>query len=314
MKKTMLAAALLLCSAAIPAHAAHNGAGHGSADKKWSLGYSFEQMHMEDMRDGTDNLSNAEIFARGFMMTQTEMTMDMHMFHAAYQPNHRLAFMAMLDYRDNDMTMVDNMGAISTMQSDGFGDLKLSGDYQLLKGTNSGLAVTLGLSLPTGSIDEKDTGGRLPYMMQLGSGTWDPMLGIAYHYQYRSWRFGIAGNTVLRFGENDNDYRLGNEYHLSLSAQRLLGQYFTGAVRLDGQSTGEIEGRDPGLTLGMSPENHGEFYGGERVDAVFALQFHPAMFGGGNLSTEFGVPLYQHTNGPQLEQDYRFKLGGHFAF
>ncbi|HCM84145.1 MAG TPA: transporter [Alphaproteobacteria bacterium] len=314
MKISTLAVAALLCSAAFPAHA-HNGMTHQSTDKKWTLGYTYEKMHMEDMRDGSNDLSNAEVFARGFMMTQTEMNMAMHMLHAGYQPNHRLAFMAMLDYRDNDMTMIDNMGMTSTMKSNGIGDLKLSGDYQLLKGANSGLNATLGLSAPTGSIDEKsNTGARLPYMMQLGSGTWDPMIGLAYNYQYRSWAFGIGGNAVLRFGENDNGYRLGNEYRISLSAARPLSSYFTAQFRLDGTSTGEIEGMDASLMRGMSPENHGEFYGGERIDAVMGLKFHPPALGGSGLLAEVGLPLHQRANGPQLEQDYRFKLGGHFAF
>lgn len=314
MKITTLAVAALLCSATLPAYA-HNGMMHESADKKWTLGYAYEKMHMEDMRDGTSDLSNAEVFARGFMMTPTEMNMAMHMFHVGYQLNHRLAFMAMLDYRDNDMTMIDNMGMTSKMKSDGLGDLNLSGDYQLLKSTNSELNATLGLSVPTGSIDEKSAAGnRLPYMMQLGSGTWDPMIGLAYNYQLQSWTFGIGGNAVFRFGENDNGYRLGNEYRISLSAERLLSSYFTTQLRLDGTSTGEIEGIDTSLMRGMSPENHGEFYGGERIDAVMGLKFHPPALGGSGLLAEVGLPLYQHANGPQLERDYRFKLGGHFAF
>ncbi len=312
MKQTTLLVAALLCSATIPAQA-HNSMTHQSANKKWSLGYSYENMKMEGMRDGTRDLSNADVFAQGFMMTPTEMTMQMHMFHAGYQMNHRLAFMAMLPYHVNHMDMIDNMGMTSSMKSSGLGDFSLSGQYGLWKSERSGVNVTLGLSLPTGSIDEGSGGTRYSYAMQLGSGTWDPMVGIGYYRQYQSWRLGADISTTLRFGENDNGYRLGNAYKLSLSAARALGSYFTGTVRLDGSSTDDVHGSDTQLMTGMSPENRGDFYGGERIDGVVALQFHPSALPG-NLSAEFGLPLYQHTNGPQLEQDYRFKLGGHFTF
>lgn len=317
MKKTMIMAAL--CSLLTTGVYAHDGVMHDMDTNtaqmgKFSLGYSYEFMKMDGMRDGTDELSPAQVRARGFMMSPIDMDMQMHMFHLGYQANHRLALMAMLSYLDNEMTMENGASVRSKMKSDGFGDLTLSGRYELLKEANSMFGMTAGLSIPTGSIDEKNTAGvRLPYMMQLGSGTWDPMIGMDYSYHYGSWVLGINANAVFRLRDNTNNYHLGNEYHMSLSASHPLGENFTGQLRLDGKNTGEIEGRDTSLALGMSPANRADFYGGQRVDAVMGISFNPGQIPA-VLNAEFGLPIYEYTNGPRLETDYRFKLGAHFMF
>lgn len=312
MKHTIMVAAL--CSLLATGAYAHDGMQHQSADKKWSFGYSYEFSRMKDVMDGSDDLETEDVIARGFMMAPIDMDMQMHMFHMGYQPSHRLAFMAMLPYINNDMTMENAMGVRSKMKSDGFGDIALSGDYLLWQNQADQVHVEFGLSMPTGSIDEKSSAGvRLPYAMQLGSGTWDPMLGISYAHQYHNWTFGAAAHATFRIGENDNNYSLGNVYGLSLSTARALGHGLTASFALDGHSTGEIQGRDSALALGMSPLNRGDFYGGQGVDGVFALAFAPEATSV-NFSAELGLPIYDHSNGPQLDEAYHFKLGAMVNF
>ena len=61
------------------------------------------------------------------------------------------------------------------------------------------LHLNAGLSLPTGDIDEEDdvlapTGMRptlrLPYAMQLGTGTWDLLPGLTYNGNHHQWGWG----------------------------------------------------------------------------------------------------------------------------
>ena len=75
-----------------------------------------------------------------------------------------------------------------TTRSEGIGDTTLSGIYDLYNNDNRHILVGLGLSLPTGSINETDRlpgmGGpadrMLPASMQLGSGTFDLLPSITY--------------------------------------------------------------------------------------------------------------------------------------
>ena len=86
-------------------------------------------------------------------MVPTEMTMDMHMFGTMYAISNKWTLMGMLNYLDNEMTMP--MGKMDGKWYRGF---KIAGLYDLAQ-WDSGrrMHLNLGLSLPTGSIDEKHT-------------------------------------------------------------------------------------------------------------------------------------------------------------
>ena len=115
-----------------------------------------------------------------YMMIPTSMTMDMHMVMAMYGITDRLTVMAMGTYVANTMKMIMDMGpmrsisSVAPMVTSGVGDTEVRGIYKI----NKYLVGSLGLSLPTGSINEKvDTMGkeyRAPYDMQLGSGDLRP--------------------------------------------------------------------------------------------------------------------------------------------
>jgi len=139
------------------------------------------------------------------------------------------------------------------------------------------------------------------------------VLGISYQHQYYKWRFAAAADATLRIGENDNGYSLGNVYGLSLSATRDLGYGLSAKFGLDGHITGEIDGRDTSLALGTSPLNRADYYGGRGVDGILALAFNPEKLPI-NFSAEVGLPIYDHTNGPQLDEEYHFRLGAGLSF
>ena len=48
-----------------------------------------------------------------------------------------------------------------------------------------------------------------------------------------------------------------------------------------------------------------DFYGGDRVDLLFGVNMigQRGVICGYRLAAEFGVPVYQRLNGPQLETD-----------
>lgn len=89
------------------------------------------------------------------------------------------------------------------------------------------------MSFPTGSIQEKDVTPmsmgqqvRLPYPMQLGSGTYDLLPGLTYIGRAARWQWGLHASGAVRLGENDHDYRLG--HHLSLAGGLPVYETLTG--------------------------------------------------------------------------------------
>ena len=93
----------------------------------------------------------------------------------------------------------------------GISDLKIGGLYDLARWEDGRRAhLSLGLSAPTGSIDEKSGWKIVGYGMQLGSGTWDFHPAITYLGQTENYSYGAQLGGILRIGDNDQGYTLGN--------------------------------------------------------------------------------------------------------
>ncbi|MCH2547207.1 MAG: transporter [Alphaproteobacteria bacterium] len=301
---------------------------HSHKQGEWMLFYRYNRMDMQGNRSGNNDVSTANVLSN-FMVAPLDMRMEMHMFGGMYGVNNDLTLMAMAPYVKKTMGHITRAAMQFETESEGVGDIKISGLYTLYqKNTHSDssrngqkLLLNLGASLPTGSIDERgDTpmgaNQKLPYPMQLGSGTVDPLLGITYVQRYDAWSWGAQANTVLRFGKNSEGYRLGNEYGLTSWIARNLNEYASLSLRLDGKSWKDIEGQDSELNPLMVPTARTDLRGGERVDALIGLnlyQPHGAL-SGHRLAIEYGLPVYQRLDGPQLEVDHRFTIGWQWAF
>ena len=291
---------------------------HAHQAGSWMLEYKFMRMEMDGMLDGKDEVSSAEITAMpgmggyGYMMTPESMTMDMHMFMLMYGITNRLSLMGMFNYLDNEMDMITRGGLKSTMSTSGVSDTVLGAMYQV----NPALTLSLGLSIPTGSIEETgdmvmDPGTMrdvtLPYAMQLGSGTYDFVPSATYNGQYEDWTFGGQASYTFRTAENERDYTLGNRAEGSIWLKRSLSPSLVVSSRLAYARWGNIDGMDKNILIanpmGMktSPTSNPNLQGGSRVDLLLGVS---AMFGHGSmLGLEFGVPIMQDLDGPQMQTD-----------
>lgn len=294
---------------------------HRHAKGDWMFSYRYMRMEMDGNRDDTDDLTPAEVLAQGYMATPLKMTTDMHMFGAMYASNDQVTVMAMLPLVDKSMDHLNAMGDKFTTESDGAGDLKLQALMRLLGSANENLHLHLGVSVPTGSIDEKGViptpmgprKVRLPYPMQLGSGTWDMLAGLTYTYHLASWSWGAQGTAVKPLAsENDNGYSLGNQYQMQAWAACLFGQQLSGSLRLAVNHWSDIEGADPELDPSMVPTADPELRSGERADIGLGLNW---LGGSGHrLAVELILPAYQNLDGPQLKSEGMVVLGWQKAF
>ena len=293
---------------------------HHTHDKgEFMVGYSNMSMNMAGIREGTSRMSSSEVL-NDFMVTPTEMDMRMHMVDFMYAPSDTWTLMVMVPYRSLSMTHVTRMGASFETRSEGVGDISLSGLYSVFRRDGKRVVFNAGLSVPTGSIDERgDTPMgyvRLPYPMQLGSGTYDLCPGVTYLDQGSSWAWGAHAGADVRLGENSNDYRLGNRFGLSVWAARKFAAWFSSSIRLDGAAWGNVHGADPLLNPAMVPTADPDLRAGERLDVIVGANFF-ALQGaleGHRIAVEAGVPVYQSLTGPQLETDLRFSLSWIWTF
>ncbi len=280
--------------------------------------YRYMRMQMEGMRDGSDDLTDAEVL-QDFMVTPTRMSMQMHMFGAMYAPTDRLTIMAMMPWVKKDMDHITRMGARFTTRTEGLGDIKLSGLFVLKNKGRQQIHLNAGISLPTGDIDEKDdtpamTNAQLPYPMQLGSGSWDLLPCITYLGNNDAFSWGAQLMGTVRLNDNDNDYRLGNRLELTGWGSKKINATLSASLRLKGMAWGEIEGKDPKLNPMMVPTADTSLQGGERIDVLAGINFHSSGGSTGHrLAIEVGAPVYENLDGPQMSTGWMLTAGWQYA-
>ncbi len=206
--------------------------------------------------------------------------------------------------------------------SEGIGDLTLLGTWRFSRQERAGADVALlfGLKLPTGSTDEKDRGGeRFATEFQPGSGSWDPLIGVAASRKWRAASLdGSLLYTVATKGAQDTD--LGDMLHFGAALSRRLvpGHSHTDESRAVGgpehgrrhshmswdfilEATGDWKGKQ--TVRGIKDENSG----GTMILISPGVRMN--YYDKWSVYLSAGVPILQDWNGTQHDASYRVLLG-----
>jgi len=213
-----------------------------------------------------------------------------------------------------------------TTETAGIGDTTIGAVIGLDDGADEHRQINLGiaLSLPTGSIEETDQiltpmgttpSPRLPYPMQLGSGSFDLKPSLTARSRTGKWSYGAQASAVIRLDENDEGYTLGDAAEVTgwLAFEPEPWVSFSG--RIKAKSVGQIDGDDALIRAPVQtadPANHG----GETIEALIGVNLagQSGWQQGHRIAAEIGLPVMRDLNGPQMETDLTFTVGWQKAF
>ncbi|MFP4314509.1 MAG: transporter, partial [Alphaproteobacteria bacterium] len=206
-------------------------------------------------------------------------------------------------------------------ESKGWGDTKLSSLVRLYESSNHNLHLNLGLSLPTGAIDKSGQvlapNGmrpvlRLPYAMQLGTGTYDFLPGLTYTGQRGDWNWGAQYNGELRLeDDNDEGYSHGDKHVLNIWGGYQWNPILGTALRFSASTQDDIDGIDTQIVAPVQTANP-DNYGGTAFDMGLGVNVQPNE--NHRLGFEVNIPVYQDLNGVQMERDWAFTAGWQVGF
>lgn len=317
---------------------------HMHSEGDWMISYRLMGMHMNGNRSKNNSLNDNEIagvvanrFFGAAMQPSTlriipqEMDMDMHMLGAMYAPKDWLTLMLMSNYIEKEMTLTTysmadasvSLGNFTTKTS-GWGDTKITSLVRLFENKKHHIHLHAGVSLPTGSLDNEGTilapnntnmRMRLPYSMQLGTGTYDLLPGITYTGAAGQYRWGTQYQGEIRLDDNHEDYTFGDKHTLNTWASYSWSEKLSTSIRLGLEYESKIDGIDSqiiGPVQTADPSN----YGGKRADIGLGLKFTPnfGAHAAHDFNFEIALPVYQNLNGPQMERDYTLTAGYSIAF
>lgn len=277
--------------------------------------YRYMPMWMNGNLSGSEKTDDNTIF-QNYMVAPQKMVMQMHMLGMMYAPSDHITLMAMTNYTSKKMDLIMKNGTEFTTKSQGFGDIALTGLLKIINKNRQSLHGIVGVSIPTGSIDQRDNtpmaqNAKLAYPMQLGSGTWDPFLGATYLGQKSHISWGIQGRYKFRSGTNKQDYRLGNEINMNGWFAVKASDYFSFSGSFQYFKSDKISGADPDLTPMMMPlfntANSGKDQMQLGIGSNFLVPKGPLKEV--RIATEYVFPIYQHVNGIQMKNNGSLTIG-----
>ncbi len=309
---------------------------------EWMFSYRYMYMDMAGNRNGKNELSPEEIISStanrffgipgqpaNLRIVPTKMSMEMHMFGGMYAPSDWLTLMLMTMYTEKSMKHVTFNGAgserIGTFdtKTKGIGDIKITGLIRLFDNGLHHLHINAGLSLPSGSNQKRDNilapngtsvNVRLPYPMQLGSGTLDALPGVSYTGGFNYFSWGAQHIGTFRLGSK-NGYSLGDKQNSTAWVSYQWRPWINTSTRLSYSHEGKIDGIDSnivGPVQTADPDNHG----GDILSLHFGFNLagQSGLMRSHRLTFESDIPLYRNLNGPQMETDVTITLGWQYAF
>lgn len=277
--------------------------------------YRYMNMSMKDMMQEASATNDMEIF-QSYMVAPQNMAMQMHMLSAMYAPTDKLTFMVMSNYQSNHMNMKMMNGMSFNTSSKGLGDTRALALFKLAGRGKTALNAQLGVSVPTGNIAVTDNTPmnpetKLAYPMQLGSGTWDPILGANYQYTGNEWVTGLQLNHIIRFKQNSEGYNLGDVSTANAWVGYLVNDRFN--VNCGGrfQYNAQIQGKDADFNEMMMPlfnrHNSGFRIASAHVSANYFILHGPIK--NTRIGTSYKVPVWQYFHGIQMKRQQEFTIG-----
>lgn len=313
---------------------------HRHAKGEVMVSYRLMHMDMAGTQIGTNSVTPEQVVTtvpnRFFgnpgqpptlRIVPTSMRMDMHMAGIMYGLSDQITLMVMANYVTKEMDHTTFQGGIGTTplgtfrtSPAGFGDTKVAA----LIGLTDSVHLNAGISLPTGSSSQTDDiltpmGGtptvRLPYPMQLGSGTFDLEPGITYREQNAAFGWGAQIRGTLHLGDNSDGYSYGDRAMATAWVAASLTREIALSARVQAETLGRVNGIDP-LIMGPVQTANPDFQGGESVTGLIGVNFAASegAFQGWRLGIESGIPIVQDLNGPQMPTDYTLTVGVQKSF
>lgn len=323
-------------------HAPIGVMGDHTHDKgEFMFSYRYMEMTMSGNLQGSDSISPNEIVTTipnrfgappTLRVVPVDMTTSMHMFGMMYAPTDSITLMGMLNFVEKEMDHLTYMGMMGTnvlgnfqTETSGIGDTRLEALYKVHAENGHNVHLNFGLSLPTGDIEE--TGQiltpmnthptpRLPYAMQIGSGTYDMELGATYNFYAQDFNIGGQIKHLVRTGgNNDEGYQLGDKTSLSTWLGYRVSTPVSLSARLEYMDTDSISGIDANIAAPVQTANP-DNYGGELLNLGLGINFEgqSGAIKGHRLALEFVSTIDQDANGVQMEMDDMWTLGYQYAF
>jgi hypothetical protein len=288
----------------------------------YMIGFHYDSSQYGGFLNGSSSVSNNTVLGQS-MMAETSMQQEMSTLWLMYGIRDDWTVDVMVPYMNMNMQQVYTDGFTTANHAEGLGDIYLGLIHPFKYHYPHQWQVELGFGLPTGNIDQFGlmTGmfgpQKLPYDMQLGSGSFTFQPNVSYLSETTKLTYGAQFRGYLPLNQNWDHYLVPNSFLATAWLSPQVSKHFSPSLRVDYTSRGNIRGEDPGIDFSMMPSSNPNLYKGSRADVYVGVNFNPKNDGEGHglwVSLEYGVPFYQSLTGPQLKLNSVFSAAAEYTF
>ena len=296
--------------------------------------YRFRSMKMNKNLNGSKSLNLNEIMnfpnaasdnSGNYMNAPVAMRMNMHMFGVMYAPSNSYTLMLMSGILEKEMIqqrMTMAGGSRFSVNSNGISDTRLSSLFRIFENNNRKTHIGVGLSFPTGSIDNRDvtpssSKTRLGYGMQNGSGTYQLLTLLNNVNNFKKVKFGQQIHIKQNIsGNNSKGYRYGNFIKSSLWSSYRIFNNLSSSIKLSYVRQEKMNGRDNEMNPRMSPVFDSNNIGYQKINIGIGLNFINDFlyFKNHRFAVEILLPLFQKYRGIQMADSYETIIGWQYSF
>ena len=147
--------------------------------------------------------------------------------------------------------------------------------------------------------------------MQLGSGTYDILIGATVVKLFKKASIGAQVSSIIRLGKTNYTYRLGNQYQFTGWAQQVWTNEFSTSLRGTLKIKENISGLDN--TLSTMQINMSPMYDTDQGSIVSSIgigfNYMPTAFSKTRVAGEYSLPIFRHSNSITLLKDSTLTIG-----
>lgn len=287
-----------------------------AAPSKWGFGYSYHHYSMV----GTST-ANTNIYKFG------DASVDLQLYTLSYALSPKWTIMTVVPYLRNQVETVyepvsGGLNLALTDTTEGLSDVKLLAIRPLLISGSYVSVLDFGVSIPTGKTDA--TFNSAPYQgasynMQLGSGTFDPYMGItSTHITTKDWMQSVRLAYTHRLGRNSHGWALGDEITGQVSSKYQVFKWLNSGLAFNAKNRDKVHGRDKKYELmnnyqSSVAQGDGHKYYHEPQSNVDLTAMAKAEYKYRSMGAalEVGVPLWQDAkNADNIRLDTRYYVSG----
>ncbi|MCA9738661.1 MAG: hypothetical protein R3E98_09530 [Gemmatimonadota bacterium] len=287
----------------------------------FQIGYRFSNTSFDELREGSTDLTGEDVLNLYPVAPVTRTVLE-HELELMYGITDGVTLQVLLPYRDLETGHLTSTTPAFFTRASGLGDVEVRALVRLFGEGATRAHLDLGLAVPTGAIDAvgatplAPAGTVLPYGMQPGSGSFAARPGATVFVQNEQGSVGAQLRGTLHLNDNDRGYRRGDRIGVAAWLAPRINDYLSVSIGLQYENFDRLSGIDRDLDPAVEPGNDPAFYGGERVEIPFGLNFFMAQgpFAGHRLSAEVSFAPHQDYDGIQLDRSRRFSVRWRKAF